>query len=237
MKIAGIFNRGLSPQIVNARATLNFELCARFRHHRDVGITVQQFNRMKERLGGSTRAAAPLLETGLRRAPNPQQIILGVDPSLRRTGYGVIHSVKSSPRALTYGGIACPAAWPHSRCLVHIAETLRDVIRRHRPAVCVIEGLFYAQNLQTALTLGEARGAALSVIAEAGIEIYELAPRRVKQAIVGYGAAQKSAVAKMVQRLLNLAELPDPDAADALALALVHAQETGRYSLNAPKRI
>jgi crossover junction endodeoxyribonuclease RuvC len=202
-----------------------------------VGISLQQFKQMKERLGGSTRAAAPVLETGLRRALNTHQIILGVDPSLRGTGYGVIHSVKSSPRALTYGAIACPPAWPHSRCLVRISQTLRDVIRRHHPTVCVIEGLFYAQNLQTAQTLGEARGAALAVIAEAGLEIYELAPRKVKQAIVGYGAAQKIAVAKMVQRLLNLAELPGPDAADALALALTHAQATTRYSLHAPKPI
>jgi crossover junction endodeoxyribonuclease RuvC len=202
-----------------------------------VGISLQQFKQMKERLGGSTRAAAPVLETSLRRAINTHQIILGVDPSLRGTGYGVVHSVKSSPRALTHGDIACPPAWSHSRCLVRIAQTLRDVIRRHHPTVCVIEGLFYAQNLQTALTMGEARGAALAVIAEAGLEIYELAPRKVKQAIVGHGGAQKIAVAKMVQRLLNLAELPGPDAADALALALTHAQATTRYSLHAPKRI
>jgi crossover junction endodeoxyribonuclease RuvC len=202
-----------------------------------VGISLQQFKQMKERLGGSTRAAAPVLETGLRRALNTHQIILGVDPSLRGTGYGVVHSVKSSPRALTHGAIACPPAWSHSRCLVRIARTLRDVIRRHQPTVCVIEGLFYAQNLQTALTMGEARGAALAVIAEAGLEIYELAPRKVKQAIVGHGGAQKIAVAKMVQRLLNLAELPGPDAADALALALTHAQATSRYSLHAPKPI
>ena len=202
-----------------------------------MGISLQQFKQMKERLGGTTRAPAPLLETGLRRAVNTHQIILGVDPSLRGTGYGVIQSVKSQPRALTYGVIACPAAWAHSRCLVRIAQNLRDVIRRHHPTVCVIEGLFYAQNLQTALTLGEARGAALSVIAEAGLEIYELAPRKVKQAIVGHGAAQKIAVAKMVQRLLGLAEVPGADAADALALALTHAQETSRYTLHAPKRI
>ena len=107
----------------------------------------------------------------------------------------------------------------------------------HHPTVCVIEGLFYAQNLQTALTMGEARGAALAVIAEAGLDIYELAPRKVKRAIVGYGAAQKIAVAKMVQRMLNLAEVPGADAADALALALTHAQENSRYSLHAPKRI
>jgi crossover junction endodeoxyribonuclease RuvC len=100
-----------------------------------------------------------------------------------------------------------------------------------------VEGLFFAQNLQTALIMGEARGAALAAIAEAGLEVYEVAPRKVKQAMIGYGAAQKLAVAKMVQRLLQLAELPAPDAADALALALTHAQENRRYSLSTPKRI
>jgi crossover junction endodeoxyribonuclease RuvC len=101
----------------------------------------------------------------------------------------------------------------------------------------VIEGLFYAQNLQTALIMGEARGAALAAIAKSGIEIFEIAPRKVKQAIVGYGAAQKSAVAKMVQRMLNLSEPPAPDAADALALALAHAQENSRYNLSSSKKI
>jgi len=120
---------------------------------------------------------------------------------------------------------------------VKIAQTLRDVVKQHRPTVCVVEGLFYAQNLRTALTMGESRGAALVIAAEAGLEIYEIAPRKVKQAIVGYGAAQKMAVAKMVQRLLSLAEPPAPDAADALALALTHAQENGRYTLSMPKRI
>lgn len=85
--------------------------------------------------------------------------------------------------------------------------------------------------------MGEARGAAMATIAEAGLDIYEIATRKVKQAIVGYGAAQKIAVAKMVQRMLNLTELPAPDAADALALALVHAQEQGRFSLSTPKKI
>jgi len=74
-------------------------------------------------------------------------------------------------------------------------------------------------------------------VSEAGLDIYEIATRKVKQAIVGYGAAQKIAVAKMVQRMLNLAELPAPDAADALALALTYAQERSRFSLNAPKKI
>ena len=156
---------------------------------------------------------------------------------MRGTGYGVIRPARPHPQTLAHGTIACPAGWEHSRCLLRITQTLREVIGQHHPAVCVIEGLFFAQNLQTALTMGEARGAALVAAAEAGLEIYEVAPRKVKQAIVGYGAAQKMAVAKMVQRMLCLAELPAPDAADALALALTHAQEKGRYSLSAGKRI
>jgi crossover junction endodeoxyribonuclease RuvC len=85
--------------------------------------------------------------------------------------------------------------------------------------------------------MGEARGAAMAAIAEAGLDIYEIATRKVKLAIVGYGAAQKLAVAKMVQRMLQLAELPAPDAADALALALTHARENSRYNLSPPKKI
>ncbi len=164
-------------------------------------------------------------------------MILGLDPSLRGTGYGVIQLARPFPQTLGHGTISCSATWAHSRCLVKIVQGLREVVKRHQPSVCVVEGLFYAQNLQTALIMGEARGAALAAVAEAGLEIYELAPRKVKQAIVGYGAAQKFAVAKMVQRLLRLPEPPAPDAADALALALTHAQENGRYNFSAPKRI
>ncbi len=202
-----------------------------------MGITPQQFEQMKSRVSGSLRNLAPVLESGLRSIAAANPVILGIDPSLRGTGYGVIRMAKPHPETLTHGTIACPAAWGHSRCLVKIAETLRDVIRQHRPVICVMEGLFFAQNLQTALVMGEARGAAMVVAAEAGLEIYEIAARRVKQAVVGYGAAQKHAVAKMVQRLLHLPTPPAPDAADALALALAHAQENGRYTFSAPKRI
>src|SRR4029079_3826269 len=163
--------------------------------------------------------------------------IRGVDPSLRGTGYGIIRVAKPFPQTLGHGTVSCSAGWPRSRCLVKIVQTLRDVIKKHRPEICVIEGLFFAQNLQTALIMGEARGASLATIAEAGIEIYEIAPRKMKQAIVGYGAAQKDAVGKMVQRMLHLAEAPAPDAADALALALTFAHDNGRLSLSTPKRI
>ncbi|MCX6896861.1 MAG: crossover junction endodeoxyribonuclease RuvC [Verrucomicrobia bacterium] len=202
-----------------------------------MGVTPQQFEQMQNRLAKPAKRlpVAPKRSGG--GTPRLPTTILGVDPSLRGTGYGVIRTGKPFPQTLAQGTISCPAGWERSRCLAKILATLRDVIREHRPTVCIIEGLFYAQNLQTALIMGEARGAALAAIAEAGLEIYELAPRKVKQAIVGYGAAQKIAVAKMVQRMLNLAELPAPDAADALALALTHAQENGRFGLTAPKKI
>jgi crossover junction endodeoxyribonuclease RuvC len=203
-----------------------------------VGITRRQFEQMQERLGGaSPHTISPVFASALRATPGAHRVILGVDPSLRGTGFGVIRAAKPFPQTLAQGTISCPANWERSRCLAKISATLRDAIREHRPTVCVIEGLFYAQNLQTALVMGEARGAALAAIAEAGLEIFEIAPRKVKQAIVGYGAAQKSAVAKMVQRLLNLPKPPAPDAADALALALAHAQENSRYNLTPLKRV
>ena len=203
-----------------------------------MGITPQQFKQMQDRLKAPRRVAGPIFERSLSaQTEAARTVILGVDPSLRGTGYGVIRTGKPHPQTLAHGTIVCPAGWEQSRCLVKIAQTLRDVVKQHRPTVCVVEGLFYAQNLRTALTMGEARGAALVIAAEAGLEIYEIAPRKVKQAIVGYGAAQKLAVAKMVQRLLALAKAPAPDAADALALALTHAQENGPYTLSAPKKI
>lgn len=201
-----------------------------------MALTPQQFHELQERVR-NPRRAAPAFSPGRPNGAGSHQVLLGLDPSLRGTGYGLIRLAKPIPRTLAHGTISCPGNWERSRCLVKIAQTLREILKVHQPTVCVVEGLFYAQNLQTALIMGEARGAALAAVAEAGLEIFELAPRKVKQAIVGYGAAQKLAVAKMVQRMLRLEEPPAPDAADALALALAHAQEQGRYSLTPPKRV
>jgi crossover junction endodeoxyribonuclease RuvC len=202
-----------------------------------MGITPEQFKRMQERLGRPPRAARAPFEPALQRGATTHEIILGLDPSLRGTGFGVIRLARPCPETLVHGTISCSQTWERSRCLVRIVQTLRDVLKQFQPTVCIVEGLFYAQNLQTAIIMGEARGAALSAVGEAGLEIYEVAPRKVKQAIVGYGAAQKIAVAKMVQRMLRLTEIPSPDAADALALALTHAHENGRYSLSPRKKI
>jgi len=202
-----------------------------------VAITPKQFEQLQARLHGPRRVPAPVLVNAMRSPSSKTRIVIGIDPSLRGTGYGVIQAGRPSPRALAHGTIVCPAGWERSRCLAQIARTLREVIARHHPGVSAIEGLFYAQNLQTALIMGEARGAALAALAEAGLEIFEIAPRKVKQAIIGYGAAQKFAVAKMVQRLLQLPEPPAPDAADALAIALAHLHQTAYYGLSGPKRI
>jgi len=203
-----------------------------------VGISPKQFEQLQHRVSGARRrTAAPALAATTPAAVRVHQVILGVDPSLRGTGFGVIRAAKPQPVTLAHGTIECPASWERSRCLAKIHATLRDVIREHQPTVCIVEGLFFAQNLQTAIIMGEARGAELVAAAAAGLEIFEVAPRKVKQAIVGYGAAQKLAVAKMVQRMLQLAELPDPDAADALALALTHLQSASRFSLASAKRV
>jgi len=196
-----------------------------------VGISPREFEQLQNRTRRRIEAALPALECVAKHS-----IILGVDPSLRGTGYGVIVTGKA-PRALVCGTVTCPAKWERSRCLVQIARTLRDVIQQHAPTVCAVEGLFFAQNLQTALIMGEARGASLVAAAEAGLEIIEVAPRKMKQAIVGYGAAQKHAVAKMVQRMLNLADTPEPDAADALALALTYAQTNALALATSARRI
>lgn len=187
-----------------------------------VGITAQQLAAMQERLAES-----------ISDSPSPSssyagpQIILGIDPSLRGTGYGVIDTTKNTPDTLSQGTINCPANWSMSRCFLEISDTLETVIKENKPTLVAIEGLFYAQNVKTALIMGQARGAALTTVAKAELDVFEIAPRKVKKAIVGFGAAQKEAVAKMVQTRLALPELPQPDAADALAIALTLAQSIG----------
>lgn len=188
---------------------------------------------MQQRVQGSKPVSAPE-----NNAETPAHtILLGVDPSLRGTGYGVVKLGGEVPATLDQGTIKCPAKWSRSECLVAISRTLREVIGRHAPTVCAVEGLFFAQNVKTALIMGEARGAAMAAVAENGLEIFEIAPRKVKQSIVGYGNAQKLAVAKMVQRMLALEELPAPDAADALALALTYAHLNKRFAIDPTQKI
>jgi crossover junction endodeoxyribonuclease RuvC len=150
--------------------------------------------------------------------------VLAIDPALRSTGYAVVERVGREMRAVTFGVIRNAAARRQSQCLVAIREELHRVIRDHRPHVCAIEAVIFVQSYKTAITLGAARGAAMLAVAEHDMEIYEYAPRRVKQAVVGRGGAQKQQVGFMIRALLGLTETPPPDAADALAIAITHLQ-------------
>jgi crossover junction endodeoxyribonuclease RuvC len=154
-------------------------------------------------------------------------IIFGLDPSLRSTGFGIIEVEGRSMRALAYGVIKNADRVVPSRCLVAIHQQVTDLLQRYQPTAAAVEGIIYLQNYQTAITLGSARGAALLALAEAGLPIYEYAPRRVKSAATGRGGAQKGQVGFMIRAMLGLTENPPPDAADALAVALTHAQNTG----------
>ena len=163
--------------------------------------------------------------------------ILGVDPSLRSTGYGVIEVTGNSLTFVVAGEIRNPAALRASLCLVKIGSTITEVIHQTHPTVAAIEGLVYVQNTQVAFTLGQVRGVIIASAAQAGLEIFEYAPRKVKQAVTGSGGSGKSQVAHMVKALLGMSTLPTPDAADALALAITRAQSCQGLGLNRARPI
>ncbi len=148
--------------------------------------------------------------------------VLAIDPALRNTGYAVLERLGRDMRALTYGTIKNKATLLQSECLVATREALHRVIRDFKPDVCAIESIIFVQSLKTAITMGAARAAAVIAATEHGLEVYEYAPRRVKQATVGTGAAQKQQVAFMMRAMLQLTETPPPDAADALAIGMAH---------------
>jgi crossover junction endodeoxyribonuclease RuvC len=150
--------------------------------------------------------------------------VLGVDTSLRSTGFAVIDSAGPRIAPVAYGVIQTPAKAPHSACLARLHDGIREAIRSHAPAAAAIEGIFFSKNIRTAVLLGEARGVAIAACASAGLPVYEYAPRSVKQSLVGYGGAHKGQVSKMVMNILGLRETPPEDAADALAIAICHVQ-------------
>jgi crossover junction endodeoxyribonuclease RuvC len=150
--------------------------------------------------------------------------LLALDPALRNSGYAILEKQGSKLGAIAYGVIRNKAQESMPGCLMEIHRQIDQLIRLHSPEVCAVEGLIYVQNLRTAMILGAARGSALLAAAQHGMPIYEYPPRRVKQAVVGHGAAQKSQVGYMVRSLLGLTETPEADAADAIAIGLTHFQ-------------
>ena len=161
-------------------------------------------------------------------------IILGVDTSLRSTGYGVIAVEGSRLKALDFGNIKNSAKAPLSGCLKAIYDKISELIATYQPKEIAVESVIYGKNAGTMLVLGEARGAVLTASVNAGIPVYEYEPRRMKKAICGNGLAEKEQIQRMVKTLLNLEELPQNDAADALGLAICHVHSHTRFSMEVP---
>ncbi|MDQ2994079.1 MAG: crossover junction endodeoxyribonuclease RuvC [Pseudomonadota bacterium] len=153
-------------------------------------------------------------------------IILGIDPGSRITGYGVIASEGNRHRYIASGCIKTNADTMAER-LHQVYSGISDIITQYRPVESGVEEVFLNKNVNSALKLGQARGAALVAIAAQSVAVAEYTPRKIKQAVVGYGGAEKHQVQHMIKLLLNLSELPQQDAADALAVALCHAHSRG----------
>jgi crossover junction endodeoxyribonuclease RuvC len=175
-------------------------------------------------LANKAKVASSGARSGAEKKAEVIERVLAIDPALRNTGWSILEKNGRDLTAIAYGVISNPAKLLHSGCLVAIREQLSDVIREHRPTVCAIESTIYVQSFKTAIVLGTARAACLIAAAEHGLAIYEYAPREVKQAAVGRGAAQKDQVAFMIRSMLRLKETPPPDAADALAVGITHFQ-------------
>lgn len=165
--------------------------------------------------------------------------VLAIDASLRHTGVAIVESENGKPRSLFFGTIHNANTLKPSSCLVAIRDRLAELIHEHAPDCCAMEAVIYVQSHRTAITLGAARGAAILAATERGLPVFEYAPTRIKKAAVGTGAAGKNQVAFMVRALLGLTVTPDPDAADALAIALTHlrAAETVTMGLPSAKQI
>jgi crossover junction endodeoxyribonuclease RuvC len=151
-------------------------------------------------------------------------IILGVDPGIATVGTGVIRYEGNRFQTLYYDSILTPAHTPLEKRLLTIHDELRRLIDTYRPDALSVEELFFNTNVKTAIAVGHGRGVVLLCGAEAGVEVFEYTPLQIKQAVVGYGRADKKQVQLMTKTLLNLPAIPKPDdTADALAVAICHA--------------
>lgn len=157
-------------------------------------------------------------------------VILGIDPGLETVGYGIIESDKGEVSMLDYGVIKTPRNISIPERLKLIAEGITILIERFKPQEIAIEELFFCSNRKTAITVAEARGAILLTAIEKCGRLYEYTPNQIKLAVTGWGGADKPQIQQMVRVLLKLKDIPKPDdAADALAVAITHAQ-TSRLS-------
>jgi len=183
----------------------------------------------------AARAVAPTTNSaGSVRLPAAATVrILGIDPGSQRTGYGVIECGSGNSKPLAHGYIAAAASGGSlNERLRRIFEGIQELIARHRPDEIAIEKVFVNRNVESALKLGHARGAALCAVPMA-MPVFEYTPRAVKLAVVGFGGAEKAQVAHMIRTLLTLEEKLSADASDALAVALCHAHTRRVHALTA----
>lgn len=151
--------------------------------------------------------------------------ILGIDPGVAIVGFGVVDSEGGTQRMVQYGAINTPANTPLAARLVQIERDMTELLEQFKPDEVAIEELFFSKNITTGIAVAHARGVILATVEKAGVPIYEYTPMQVKQAVVGYGLAEKNQVMDMTKRLLKLRSVPKPDdAADALAIAICHAR-------------
>ena len=149
--------------------------------------------------------------------------VLGIDPGTAITGYGVVEEVQGELKPLAFGVVRTPAGQSLPMRLQSIYRALRKLATDWKPAAAAVEELFFSSNVRTAMSVGQARGVVLLALADAGLAVAEYTPLTVKQAVTGYGNADKAQMQEMVRLLLGLAEVPRPDdAADALAVAICH---------------
>ena len=152
-------------------------------------------------------------------------LILGIDPGVATIGFGVIDADRTHQQLVQYGVITTPAGLPLSRRLLQISEDMRELLNAFSPDEVAVEELFFSKNITTGIAVAHGRGIVLLEVERAGVPLYEYTPMQVKQAVVGYGAADKKQVTLMTQRLLKMKQIPRPDdAADALAIAICHGR-------------
>lgn len=152
-------------------------------------------------------------------------IALGIDPGTALCGYGIVRAADDDMELLICGAIATPAKTPLEQRLLKIYDELSALIHEYKPDTAAVEKLFFSRNTTTALSVGHARGVAMLAIVQANIPLAEYTPNEVKQAVAGYGSADKYQMQQMVRVLLRLDNVPKPDdAADAVAIAICHLQ-------------
>lgn len=160
-------------------------------------------------------------------------VILGIDPGTAITGYGIISHQGNHLKKIGVGVIRTSPQQDMSLRLKVIYDEMHSLIAKYQPEVIAVEELFFNKNVRTALAVGQARGVIMLAAANSGLDIVEYTPLQVKQAVVGYGRAEKHQIQEMVRMLLCLPEIPKPDdAADALAVAICHAHSRKVNNLN-----